>query len=237
VVTSPAGARSGITARDLPRKQGGHTPTAVQVIGHAGLAIQSEGGVPTRRHLDEALALGVDRIEVDVCATADRALVVRHDVSLGDRRTHHVQRVVVGLWRSHASLSGLRRGVVDVHRAARQLRERPQESLANLAGLPWRARLPMDVAQTREDVAAAGMCVHHWVVSERLVEEAHSFGLHVNTWTVNNPFAARTVAAAGVDSITTDSVHLVRVALRSEQPDPQLRAGPPLRAVVRIAPS
>jgi len=329
VVTSPAGARSGITARDLPRTQGGHTPTAVQVIGHAGLAIQSEGGVPTRRHLDEALALGVDRIEVDVCATADGALVVRHDVSLGDgrfvadldlaelgragargltldevvehlagrvpvlldikmagaaellgpwlrqrrdpdcfavctenlpwllhlrfaaprvarwpsfpdlgdRRTHHVQRVVVGLWRSHASLSGLRRGVVDVHRAAQQLRERPQESLANLAGLPWRARLPMDVAQTREDVAAAGMCVHHWVVSERLVEEAHGFGLHVNTWTVNNPFAARTVAAAGVDSITTDRVHLVRVALRSEQPDPQLRAGPPVRAVVRIAPS
>jgi glycerophosphoryl diester phosphodiesterase len=330
VVTFPAGGRRGGTARDLPKKLGGHTTSAVQVIGHAGLAIQSEGGAPTRRHLEDALELGVDRIELDVCCTADGQLVVRHDVSvadgrfvadlelaelgragaavlrldevvehlggrvpllldikmggaaellgpwlrrrrdpdtfavctenlpwllhlrfaaprvarwpsfpdLGDRRSHHVQRVVVGLWRSHASLDGLRRGLVDVQRAARHLRERPQESLANLAGMPWRGRLPMDVAQTRDDIAAAGMCVHHWVVSERLVEEAHSFGLHVNTWTVNNPFAARTVAAAGVDSITTDRVHLVRVALQSQDPpDPRLQAGRPVRAVVRIAPS
>ena len=316
--------------RDVPEAPGGQTAAAVQVIGHAGLAIQSEGGAPTRRQLDDALALGVDRIELDICRTADGHLIVRHDVcladgrfvadldlaelaradataltldevvehlagrvpllvdikmagaaellgpwlrrrrdpdglvvctenlpwllhlrfaaprvarwpsfpNLGERRTHHVHRVIVGLWRSHASLGGLRRGAADVHRAARQLCERPQESLANLAGLPWRGRLPMDVAQTREDVAAAGMCVHHWVVSERLVEEAHSHGLHVNTWTINNPFAARTAAAAGVDSITTDRVHLVRVALHSQDPsDPRLRAGRPLRGVVRISPS
>jgi glycerophosphoryl diester phosphodiesterase len=330
VVSSPARDRRRITARERPGEPGDHTTTAVQIVGHAGLAIQSEGGAPTRHHLDDALTLGIDRIEVDVCCSADGHLIVRHDVSLadgrfvadldlaelgragpavltldevvehlagrvpllldikmagaaellgpwlrqrrdpgsfavctenlpwllhlrfaaprvarwpsfpnlGDHRTHHVQRVVVGLWRSHASLGGLRRGVVDVQRAARHLRERPQESLANLAGLPWRGRLPTDVAQTREDISAAGMCVHHWVVSERLVEEAHSFGLHVNTWTVNNPFAALTAAAAGVDSITTDRVHLVRIALDSEEPlAPRLRAGRPVRAVVRIAPS
>jgi hypothetical protein len=65
----------------------------------------------------------------------------------------------------------------------------------------------------------------------------HAFGLHVNTRTINNPFAARTVAAAAVDSITTDRVRLVRVALHSaDPPDPRLRAGRPLRAVVRISP-
>lgn len=330
MVSSPAGSRKRLAARDAPEAPGGHTSDAVEVIGHAGLAIQSEGGAPTHRHLDEALGLGVDRIEIDVCATADGRLVVRHDVCLadgrlvadvdlaeldrteghrltldevvehvagrvpllidikmaraaellgpwlrtrrdpdsfalctenlpwllhlrfaaprvarwpsfpdiGDRRTHHVQRVVAGLWRGHASLGGLRRGFADVHRAARQLRTRPHESLANLAGLPWRGWLPVDIAQTSDDLAAAGMCVHHWVVSERLVEDAHNLGLHVNTWTVNNPFAARTVAAAGVDSITTDRVHLVRVALNSLDPaDQVLRRGRPLMAVVRSAPS
>lgn len=330
MVSSPADSRTRFTARDTPGPPGDHTTTDVEVIGHAGLAIESEGGSPTRRHLDDALALAVDRLELDVCCTADGRLVMRHDVSLannrlladmdlaelrqadtgvltldevvehlgghvpllldikmaraaellgiwlgrrrdldtfaictenlpwllhlrfaaprvarwpsfpdlGDRRTHHVQRVVVSLWRSHDSFGGLQRGVADVQRAARQLHRRPQESLANIAGLPWRDRLPMEVAQTREDVAAAGICVHHWVVSERLVEEAHSVGLHVNAWTVNNPFTARKMAAAGVDSITTDRVNLVRVALRPRDiPDPQLGAGRPLRAVARISPS
>jgi len=200
----------------VPEAPGGQTAAAVQVIGHAGLAIQSEGGAPTRRQLDDALALGVDRIELDICRTADGHLIVRHDVcladgrfvadldlaelaradataltldevvehlagrvpllvdikmagaaellgpwlrrrrdpdgfvvctenlpwllhlrfaaprvarwpsfpNLGERRTHHVHRVIVGPWRSHASLGGLRRGAADVHRAARQLCER-----------------------------------------------------------------------------------------------------------------
>jgi glycerophosphoryl diester phosphodiesterase len=313
----------------MPGAPAGHLPTAVQLIGHAGLAIQSAEGSPTRGHLNEAMSLGVDRIELDVCCTSDGRLVMRHDVSLadgrsvanlelaelrvadsgaltiddavehlggrvpmlldiktaataealgiwlrrrrdldsfalctenlpwllrlrfaaprvarwpsfpdiGDRRAHHVQRVVVGLWRSHASLYGLRRGVADIHRAAVQLYQRPHESLANLAGLPWRGRLLLDIAQVRDDMAAAGVCLHHWVVSERLVEEAHSFGLHVNAWTVNNPFAARLVAAAGVDSITTDRVDLVRVALRPyDLPDPRSGAGRPVTAVGRILP-
>ena len=329
MVSSPAGSRTRFVARDTPGAPAGHFPTAVQVIGHAGLAIHNAEGSPARRHLDEAMSLGVDRIELDVCCTADGRLVMRHDVSLadgrsvadltlselrvadsgvltiddavehlggrlpmlldiktaaatealgiwlrrrrdlegfalctenlpwllrlrfaaprverwpsfpdiGDRRTHHVQRVVVGLWRSHASIDGLRRGAADIHRAALQLSQRPHESLAYLAGLPWRGRLLLDIARMRDDVAAAGMCVHHWVVSERLVEEAHSVGLHVNAWTVNNPFAARLVAAAGVDSITTDRVDLVRVALRSSDgPDPRLGAGRPVRAVARISP-
>ena len=304
MVRFPADNRTSVLARDAPAPRGGRD-TAVEVIGHAGLAIDTEGGTPTRRHLDEALSLGVDRLEVDVLCTAGGRLVLRHDVcladgrfvadldlaevrdadpdlltideavehldgrvallldikmaaaaellgtwlrrrrdqdayalcteniawllhlrfaaprverwpsfpDLGERRTHHVQRVVAGMWRSHASVGGLIRGIGDVQRAASQLRHRPHESLANLAGMPWRARLPADVARARADVGAAGICVHHWVVSEQLVEEAHAEGLHVNAWTVNNPFAARTVASAGVDSITTDRVDLVRLAV------------------------
>jgi glycerophosphoryl diester phosphodiesterase len=298
-------------------------------VGHAGLAIRRLGGSPTRHTLDEALAFDVDRLELDVCHTADGRIVVRHDADLpdgrlvadldesslrrvdpglltlddavehldgrvpmlldlktaraaellgvwfrgrpdlddfalctenltwllqlrfaaprvarwpsfpdiGDRRTHHVQRVVVGLWRSHASLGGLRRGAADMHRAAMQLRHAPRVSLGRLGGLPWRERLPYDIREVCADTGAAGICVHHWVVSDQLVQEAHDLGLHVNTWTVNNPFAARMMADAGVDSVTTDRVELVRLALQTE-PEPG-RCAPPRARVTeaaRIAP-
>ena len=156
---------------------------------------------------------------------------------IGDRRTHHVQRVMVGLWRSHASLSGLRRSAVEIPRAAMQLRRASRESLSRVGGLPWRERLPQDIRQTCADTGAAGICVHHWVVSDQLVEEAHDLGLHVNTWTVNNPFAARMVAAAGVDSITTDRVDLVRLALRSQtEPSGPAELRSSVREAVRTAP-
>ena len=324
MVRSPAGDTTSVPDRAEPAQRG---PAAadVEVVGHAGLAIDSDGGTPGWRHLDDALVLGVDRLEVDICSTADGHIVLRHDVSLpdgqfigdldlaevraaepavltideaverlggrlpllldvkmasaaellgvwlrrrrdpdrfvlctehvpwllhlrfaaprverwpsfpdlGERRASHVQRVVAGLWRSHTSMAGLIRGVGDVQRAASQLRHRPHESLANLGGMPWRAHLPAEVARARVDLSAGGICVHHWVVSERLVEEAHSVGLHVNTWTVNNPFAARTVALAGVDSITTDRVTLLRVALDAGNPPTRLHSGRPLRALTR----
>ncbi len=290
----------------------------IELVGHAGLAISTVCGSPARRHLDAALHAGIDRLELDVCSTADGALVVRHDTLLtdgrlvgdvdlgelrglhpelmtvddavehldgripilldlksaraaqllgvwfrdrtdlgifatctekipwlvhlrfaaprvarwpsypdmGDRRAHHVQRVMAGLWRSHSSLAGLRRGALDIHGAATQFRRAPRDSLSRLGGLPWRQRLPEDVRRSSADVGAAGICVHHWAVSNPLVEEAHRLDLHVNTWTVNNPFAARSVADAGVDSITTDRVEQVRLALRTgPQPRPSVSAG------------
>ena len=87
MVSSPAGSRTRFVPRDTPGAPAGHFPTAVQVIGHAGLAIHNAEGSPARRHLDEAMSLGVDRIELDVCCTADGRLVMRHDVSLVDGRS------------------------------------------------------------------------------------------------------------------------------------------------------
>jgi glycerophosphoryl diester phosphodiesterase len=48
-------------------------------IAHAGLGIAQPGGSPTARTLNDAVRVGVDRVELDVCATADAALVLRHD--------------------------------------------------------------------------------------------------------------------------------------------------------------
>ncbi len=321
--------RRSAPARGVPVVPGDHLRDSIELIGHAGLAIHRAGGSPTHAHLDDALEAGVDRLELDVCTSADGALVMLHDAVLpdgravgdltlaqlrridpdlltideavehlagrmrmlldlksahathllgtwfrgrrdtedfaactenlpwliqlrfaapgvarwpsypdiGDRRTHHVQRVVVGLWRSHSSLSGLRRSAADLHRSAMLLRRAPRESLNRLGGLPWRERLPQDLRQASVDSAAAGLCVHHWVLSERLVEEAHGLGLHVNTWTVNNPFAARMAGELGVDSITTDRVDLVRLALRTQlRPGPGTASSGRVREAVRIAP-
>ena len=132
---------------------------------------------------------------------------------LGERRRHHVRRVLHGLWRSHASRDGLRRGWVEIQAAAAQLRSRPQDALAGIGGLPWRSRLPGDLAMHCDDLAAEGICVQKWLVTAELVAEAHRAGLHVNSWTVNHTETAAALAARGVDSITTDRVAAVRLAL------------------------
>ena len=64
----------------LPRS----TIGGVRWIGHSGLAAGRPGGAPDRGSLDAALRLGLDRLEVDVCATADAALVLHHDGVLAD---------------------------------------------------------------------------------------------------------------------------------------------------------
>jgi len=70
----------------------------VRWIAHAGLGIAHPGGGPTVQTLADALRLRVDRVELDVCATADRELVLRHDCRTS--QGHAVQ---------HLTLAQLRR--------------------------------------------------------------------------------------------------------------------------------
>lgn len=330
MVRSPAGTRqSPSAARDAAGPARDHIPLPPKLIGHAGLALRSPGGAPTRRHLDEALRLRLDAVELDLCTSADGRLLLRHDTAvadgrfvadldlaalrrlepdlltldealeqlgghvpvlldlkmahaaqalgrwargrrdltglavctenvpwllhlrfaaprlarwpsfpdLGDHSRHHIQRVLAGLWRSHASVGDLRRGVADVHSAARLLRSHPHDSLARLGGLPWRARLPLDFAQPCRDAGAEGICVQAWSISGRLVEEGQRAGLLVNAWTVNNPRTAQDLAALGVDSITTDRVAAIRLALGAGSPPrrPADSACEPLREAVRTS--
>lgn len=53
-------------------------------VAHAGLGIRRPGGAPDATTLNRALRLRVDRVELDVCATADRRLVLRHDECVGE---------------------------------------------------------------------------------------------------------------------------------------------------------
>jgi glycerophosphoryl diester phosphodiesterase len=70
----------------------------VRWIAHAGLGIARPGGGPSVQTLADAVRLRVDRVEVDICTTADRALVLRHDC-----------RTAAGRAVEHVTLAQLRR--------------------------------------------------------------------------------------------------------------------------------
>lgn len=53
-------------------------------VAHAGLGITRPGGAPDPATLASAVRLGADRIELDVLATLDGRLVLRHDSRLAD---------------------------------------------------------------------------------------------------------------------------------------------------------
>ena len=68
-------------------------------------------------------------------------------------------------------------------------------------------------------VAGGHRAVHPFfgVLADRaavtVVEEAHTLGIEVNTWTVNDAEEIRRLAAAGVDAIITDRPADARAAL------------------------
>ena len=61
-----------------------------------------------------------------------------------------------------------------------------------------------DVLAQAAGLGLAGVSLHHSMVDERLVRDAHEAGLGVATWTVNEPADARRLHAAGVDLICGD---------------------------------
>lgn len=273
----------------------------VGLIAHCGFARRRLGGAPTAALLAAAVEQPLDAIELDICTTADAALVLRHDrvlpdgrlladlelsevrdadpllltldeaveivagrrpllldlksgwsavrlgrwlrgrgdvgsygvctenigalvhlrsvaprvsrwpsvPDIGDDRADQVRQVIIDLWRSHAHPRHAPRLVGDVGIALLALRSRRHESVARLGGLPWRRRLPLEVEALCRDIAAAGLCVQHWLVTPTLCEGARRMGLRVNAWTVNDIPSARRLIEAGVESITTDRADLL----------------------------
>ena len=103
----------------------------MRLIGHAGLALDRPCGAPDRHRLERAVALGVDRLEVDVAVCGSGELVLVHDLALPDGR-----RV------EDESLGELRRlvpGLVTLDEAREQLAGR----LPLLLDLKGAAALPL----------------------------------------------------------------------------------------------
>jgi glycerophosphoryl diester phosphodiesterase len=74
------------TERGAPGRGCTEAVAATRWVAHAGLAAARPGGAPTRETIDEVLRADVDCVELDVCATADGALVLRHDARLASGR-------------------------------------------------------------------------------------------------------------------------------------------------------
>lgn len=145
-------------------------------------------------------------------ARAPRATLWQTFPDLGHEPHERLLRVVAGLC-SHRGRHAL--GVAtDLCAVLGRLRTRPRSALARLAALPWRRLLPQMVVPARDEIGAAGIAVHHPLVSSELCTVAHALGLGVTAWTVNEPDDARRVAVCGVDHITTDHVVAVRRAIR-----------------------
>jgi glycerophosphoryl diester phosphodiesterase len=131
---------------------------------------------------------------------------------IGSRAHEHIRRVVIDLVRAHR-IDGARRGLGELGSALGELRRRPHHGFARIAGLPWRNRLPVELAWRCREIGAAGICVQHWLVTAELCAAARRLRLPMTAWTVNRPDVARRLAHCGVDMITTDDIDTVRQAL------------------------
>lgn len=64
-------------------------------------------------------------------------------------------------------------------------------------------------------VGADALHPHLLVIDPQYMAGARSLAMEVNAWTVNDPAAARTLAALGVDSLITDDPAAIRAALEA----------------------
>lgn len=81
-----------------------------------------------------------------------------------------------------------------------------QEAVPDLPRACLFSRLPADWRERCAALKCVAVDVKHSVLRPKIVEEAHSLGLAVVTWTVNDPDRAKQLAAWGVDTIITDAV-------------------------------
>ena len=128
--------------------------------------------------------------------------------NVGRQAHERVARVVAGLF-AHRGRDALRIAG-DVAGVIGRIRMQPNDTLARLAGVPWRRLLPKLMDAVRDDLGGCGVSVHHALVTPDLCAAAHANGLTVTAWTVNEPDVAKRVAECGVDMITTDRVQAIR---------------------------
>ena len=315
-MTVAAGAQPRFRVVTAPAEDGDsggeHGRRTVAIVAHAGLGISRPGGAPNRVTLQRAVRLGVEAVEIDVCATSDGALVLHHDEhtqlgiplstlklrelrrgnggpltldegvdilepgtrlvldiksaevveplarwllrrpdssrmfvctervdalraltlrapstqiwqtfpNVGRHAHERVARVVAGLF-AHRGRDALRIAG-DVAGVIGRIRMQPNDTLARLAGVPWRRLLPRLMGAVRDDLGGCGVSVHHALVTPELCAAAHANGLTVTAWTCNEPEVAKRVAECGADMITTDRVQAIRRIVPTR---PRLLAG------------
>jgi glycerophosphoryl diester phosphodiesterase len=91
------------------------------------------------------------------------------------------------------------------------------EGVRRIAACAARALLPARLESLAGEVGAAAFSVDRWAVTPALCARARQLGLPVAAWTCNTTGAARRMAAAGADYLTTDRVGAMRAALGRSQ--------------------
>lgn len=114
-------------------------------------------------------------------------------------------RVLAFDWRV---LTYAQRYAPDAGRVALVDRKTLREDTAWLAGLP-----PHDPAAAAVTLGATALSPHHRLITPDSVAAAHTLGLPVSAWTVNNPAEMSRFIEYGVDAIVTDYPDRLREVL------------------------
>jgi glycerophosphoryl diester phosphodiesterase len=203
----------------------------VEIIAHRGAPRQhAENSLPGFR---QALAWGVDGIELDVWRTRDGVVVVHHDAAArgqapiptlpADALLPEIPTLAAVL----AAVGGRATVYVEIKQPGIE-----DSVLAVIAGSPtpcavhaFDHRIAARVTSVPTGVLVASYLIdpaaalraagardwwQAWEFIDRpLVERIHETGGRVIAWTVNDPAAARTLEAMGVDGICTDVADLL----------------------------
>lgn len=146
---------------------------------------------------NDAIAFGVDFIETDVWHSSDRVAFLIHDATLSATCAPYTTSAVSSL--TAAQLSTVRCGGRSIPRLD-QLVARLRRPEVHTCLLIEIANSVRSALQTSNDCVMAT-----WpMVNAAFVSSVHAAGAKVIAYTVNDPRAMRTLAAAGVDGLVTD---------------------------------
>jgi glycerophosphoryl diester phosphodiesterase len=211
----------------------------VTILGHRGAPFAEREN--TFRSFAAALAAGADGVELDVRRGPAGDLLIHHDPlptpvpahvpTLGEALTAVSGRVNVEIknlptepgWEADEAIS---RAVAE---AVRPHRDRVIVSAFTLGSIDAvRAAAPdvatgwltlaaydqLDAVATAAERGHTALHPHHTAVTQEVVDAAHAAGLHLTTWTVDDPERMRALAAMGVDGIITNDPALAVATLR-----------------------
>jgi glycerophosphoryl diester phosphodiesterase len=174
-------------------------PGRVRDVAWAELAALRVGGAAAVPRLDEVLdAWPQVRFNIDV--KSDHAVDPTLDAI---RRTGASDRVLLASF-STARLARIRAAVGPS--VPTSLGSREVAALWLRARLGGRLRLPAGVVAAQVPVRQGRLRV----VTSRFIRYAHSLGLHVHVWTIDEPAEMHELLDLGVDGIMTDRIEVLR---------------------------
>jgi glycerophosphoryl diester phosphodiesterase len=225
-------------------------PDLPQLLGHRGACASASIPENTPASFDLALEHGCDGFEFDVRLTSDGRGLVCHDSKVGRisvanataNQLFHLPRVEDVLQRYggrvfldiELKVRGLESKLLHCLREYRMEDNYVVSSFLPAAVMELKTRSarvqtgiicdkPRQLAGWRE-LNVEYVIPHFSLVTRKLVQDVHSSGKKLLTWTVNDRKAMERVADWGVDGIISDETELLVQTLREPKKSPKVRA-------------